>query len=163
MGIDQVSSPEGRPRSITIRLRCSDEREFRRRYAPWYAAEGIFVPGTLPVPLGASLGVAIELKDGRRVFSGTARVEAEVKEPVGAQLRFLRVDSGSAPLAPTLTPVGRTADNTDPPALRSRMKLEEALFADLPPPEKVVASKPLVVRTSEVKLRLQPTADPGKT
>jgi hypothetical protein len=152
----------GRPRSITIRLRCSDEREFRKRYLPWYASDGIFLPGALPAPLGTSLSVSIELGDGRRVLSGIARIEAHVKEPAGAQLRFLRVDFGSAPLAPTLAAVEPPSSGGKPQAHRRGTDLEKALFADLPAPEKVLTSKPLVVRTSTVKLRLRPTPVPVK-
>ena len=157
----QGHPPAAKPRAITIRLRCTDEREFRARYAPWYASDGIFLPGALPAPLGSSLSVSIELQDGRQVLSGTARVEAEVKRPAGAQLRFLRVDVGSAPLAPALAPLDPGAAGR-PPAHRGA-DLERTLFADLPPPEKVLASKPLVVRTSTVKLRLRPTPVPGKS
>jgi hypothetical protein len=61
------------------------------------------------------------------------------------------------PPAPALAPEGRPAGGAvrSPPAPAAG--LEEELFSDLPAPEEVVPSKPLVVRTSTVKLRLRPT------
>jgi hypothetical protein len=143
-------------RSVRIRVRCVDERDFQERFAPWYAADGIFLPGELPAPLGTGLRVTIELQDGRRVLSGTARVDARVEVPLGTRLRILRVDPGSVPLAPVLTPVGSPPSRT-PPSAQTQPGLREVLFADLPPPEEYAASRPLQVRSSPIKLRLRPT------
>ncbi len=152
-----------KPRAVRIRIRCADEREFEERFAPWYAADGIFLPGELPAPLGAALRLTIELQDGRCVLSGTARVDAKVEAPAGMQLRIVRVDRGSAPLAPVLTPVGRPRAGMGAPLpAQTQAGLEEVLFADLPPPEKFAASKPIEVRSSPVKLRLRPMRRPGE-
>ncbi len=150
------------PRPVRIGIRCADERDFQERFAPRYAAEGVFVPGEPIAPEGTMLRVTIELKDGRPVLSGTARLEAWTEAPAGMWLRIVRVNSGSVPIAPVLMPAGPPAASQPPAAAPERDDLGELLFADLPPPEEFAASKPIQVRSSSVKLRLQSTRQPGE-
>ncbi len=148
------------PSSVRIRIRCSDEREFQERFAPWYAADGVLLPGALRTPVGATLRITIELQDGRCVLSGTARVDGKVEVPSGTRLRIIRLDPGSVPLAPVLPLVSRPpAQPPSPLPAQAQASLGEVLFADLPAPEEFAASKPLEVRSSPIKLRLRPTGE----
>jgi hypothetical protein len=143
------------PPVIRLRIPCKDEREFRDRFAPKYAARGVFVPTNRPRVIGTRLHLKIELKDGLIGVSGDAMVTGQTDSGPGGRpgmtLRLTSLHAGSIQFE--LSPVGRTgppvpARRTDP--------------ADGPPPlrdslDPGNTAKPLAVRKREVKFKLRET------
>ena len=157
------------PPIVRLKIPCSDEREFRERFAPKYVASGIFVPTARPRSIGTRLHLKIELRDGRIGVSGDAMVTGQTtsgpgKRP-GMTLRLTGLHPGSIqfelspvggagpPVASAPRPVGVEAEPADEPA-----PLHQELFGPEDEPlDAGAAAKPLEVGTREVKFKLKET------
>jgi len=157
------------PPIVRLKIPCSDEREFRERFAPKYVTSGIFVPTERPRPIGTRLHLKIELRDGRIGVSGDAMVTGQTtsgpaKRP-GMTLRLTGLHAGSiqfelSPVggagpspASVARPSGAAGDPADEPA-----PLHEELFGPEDEPlDPGTAAKPLEVGTREVKFKLKET------
>jgi hypothetical protein len=151
------------PPVIRLKIPCSDEREFRDRFAPKYVTSGIFVPTDRPRPIGTRLHLKIELRDGRIGVSGDAMVTGQTTSGPGGRpgmtLRLTALHAGSIQFE--LSPVGgagpaageRRADPADEP-----LPLRQELFGPGDEPlDPGAAAKPLEVGTREVKFKLKAT------
>ena len=155
------------PPVIRLKIPCSDEREFRDRFAPKYVTSGIFVPTDRPRPIGTRLHLKIELRDGRIGVSGDAMVTGQTTSGPGGRpgmtLRLTALHAGSIQFE--LSPVGgagpavgtvageRRADPADEP-----LPLRAELFGPEDEPlDPGAAAKPLEVGTREVKFKLKAT------
>lgn len=66
--------PPAQPLTFRVKIPCSDEREFRERFAPKYVANGIFVPSQEPKPVGTRVRIKLELRTGVVLVVGDAMV-----------------------------------------------------------------------------------------
>lgn len=140
--------------AVRLKIPCADAREFLDRYAPHYAARGVFVPTERPRPVGSRIHLKIELRDGNLGASGEALVAGHVAEPArhGMTLHLARLDPDSPQFELSPAPGSR-------PAVTPRPALAEDLFPEAS--AEAIADKPLQVRTKPVKLKLATSSPPG--
>jgi hypothetical protein len=157
------------PPIVRLKIPCSDEREFRERFAPKYVTNGVFVPTERPRKVGTRLHLKIELRDGRIGVSGDAMVTGQTTAGPGGRpgmtLRLTGLHAGSIQFE--LSPVGGAGPSVasaprpsvapgepdDEPA-----PLHQELFGPEDEPlDSGTAAKPLEVGTRGVKLKLKET------
>jgi hypothetical protein len=99
-----------------LKIPCSDEREFRERFAPRYVADGIFIPSQDPKPVGTRVRIKLEIRGGQVLVSGdamvTSRTPSGTSDKPGMTIRLTALHpesirfelSPSAASSPALTP-----------------------------------------------------------
>ncbi|HSM93736.1 MAG TPA: hypothetical protein VLT47_12690, partial [Anaeromyxobacteraceae bacterium] len=137
-------APPALPPIYRVKIPCSDEREFRERFAPKYVADGIFVPSVDPKPVGTRLRIKLELRTGVVLVMGDAMVTSRVapggSDKPGMTLRItaLHPDSLQFELspagAPRVSPAPTPRATPPPPPARSPVPPPAAAAAITPPP-----------------------------
>jgi hypothetical protein len=155
---------------VRLRLSCADEHEYRRKHAPLFARDGVFIRTDRIRPIGARVHLKIELLDRSFAYSGEAVVASQVNE--GARLGFMLELAGPAaergparprssssellalpalpapdaatPSTPTPAPTPAPAAAPTPTAPPARASgLAELLFSEQPDPEPAPGPKPV--------------------
>ncbi|HSN13475.1 MAG TPA: hypothetical protein VLT61_02520, partial [Anaeromyxobacteraceae bacterium] len=116
-------APPAQPLTFRVKIPCSDEREFRERFAPKYVANGIFVPSREPKPVGTRVRIKLELRTGVVLVTGdamvTSRTMPDKSDKPGMTMRItaLHPESIKFDLSPHGAKTGTPAPATALPAL----------------------------------------------